>query len=205
MNNHILSVQKDNPDKNIKSDLIEIRQNNVKLMIHDMLQYIHSDIKLLDIGSGDGNLTKYICSQLNIKDFKCYDITPPDQNKMSMSTLLLKHNDNIPIHIFNGINIPEQNNSYDIVSSIFVLHHAGESQIKLLEDMIRISHKYLIILEDLNESQFIDRNKLHDKNGIFRTNREWIQLWEKYNLKLLNHNYCNNKDSPQYYYILMKQ
>ena len=202
MDNHIQSIQIDIDKKITTENLIKERKANVKLILEATKKYIQKDFKLIDIGSGDGNLSKYICDNLKIHEYKFYDIVKPEQNTQSISAMLLNHNESQEINIYDGKEIPESDNSYDIVSCIFVLHHTGENQIKVIEEMIRISKSYLIILEDLNELQFIERNKLHDKNGIFRTNKEWNDLWKKYNLIILEQGYCHNKDKPQYYYLL---
>lgn len=202
MDNHIQSIQIDLEGKVSEEELIKARKDNVKLILQATKKYIQKDFNLIDIGSGDGNLSKYICDELSISNYKFYDIVKPEQNKQSISAMLLNHNESQEINIYNGQNIPEPDNSYNIISCIFVLHHTGMNQIQIIKEMIRVSKSYIIILEDLNESQFKERNKLHDKNGIFRTNKEWNDLWIKYNLTILEQGYCHDKDKPQYYYLL---
>ena len=84
-------------------------------------------------------------------------------------------------------------------------HHAGpECQMPLLHDMIRVSKQYIIITEDLNEPPFVERNEMHDINGLFRTNAEWLALWGELKLEVLAEGTCNAPGTPQQYYLLRK-
>ena len=102
MDNHIQSIQIDLEGKVSEEELIKARKDNVKLILQATKKYIQKDFNLIDIGSGDGNLSKYICDELSISNYKFYDIVKPEQNKQSISAMLLNHNESQEINILRG-------------------------------------------------------------------------------------------------------
>ena len=81
---------------------------------------------------------------------------------------------------------------------------AGQAQVPLIHDMIRVSKKWLLICEDTNEPEFAERNFMHDQNGIFRTHVEWCEMWQRLGLNLVAEGRCNESGGPQQWYLLRK-
>eukprot|EP01052_Picozoa_sp_SAG31_P022223 SAG31_NODE_1756_length_7343_cov_2.790309_8_plen_233_part_00 len=162
-------------------------------------------LSICDVGSGNGWCAKYLSEQLKA-DIKCYDIVPPESNTQSVDAFVAEHNKGsfLPIGQFDGTNIPEDDGSFDAVSCLFVLHHASAAQIPLLRDMVRVAKTWLLILEDLNEPQFVERNRMHDINGVFRTQAEWQQVWVSLGLQCAEHGAVRDGSGPQYFFLLKK-
>ncbi len=82
---------------------------------------------------------------------------------------------------YNGERIPFPKNSVDIVLSEFVLHHAAENTISLLQQLYNIAKYCLIVAEDVtglnSEIKWQRRLFEHDPHGIFRSIKEWIGLF----------------------------
>lgn len=83
---------------------------------------------------------------------------------------------------YDGRTLPYGRNSYDIVIIGFVLHHAAQNTVGLLEQVREISRKHVVILEDLASPEYptewLDRNHRHQPGGVFRDDREWRRLFE---------------------------
>jgi len=75
--------------------------------------------------------------------------------------------------------IPEPSRSHDAVSFMNVLHHAANLTVPLLRQAADIARRYILITEDVDG--VTNRNLLHahDPQGIFRSDSEWKQLFER--------------------------
>lgn len=90
------------------------------------------EMRILDIGAGDCILSE----SLNNKG---YDVVSID--------VINKSRTNIKPVLYDGLNIPYPDNSFDVAILRFVLHHCYESE-RVLHEAMRVS-KYIIVSEDL--------------------------------------------------------
>lgn len=91
--------------------------------------------RILNVGSGDGVLSQYLRELGYIVedlDIRSYSVTGVE-----------------PI-IYDGVTIPFDNNTFDAVLCIYVLHHV-DHQKELLGEMSRVSKGQLIVAEDVGE------------------------------------------------------
>uniref|UniRef100_A0A6C0EAU0 Methyltransferase type 11 domain-containing protein n=1 Tax=viral metagenome TaxID=1070528 RepID=A0A6C0EAU0_9ZZZZ len=93
--------------------------------------------------------------------------------------------------IFDGKNIPYDDNTFDIVLCSFVLHHTNTWK-KLLLEMKRVA-KYVIIVENTPETDldwwFIKQHSKSDWGSClkcFKTTSQWKNIYYKLNFKLLS-------------------
>ena len=82
------------------------------------------------------------------------------------------------VNFFQGT-IPEPSRSHDAVSFMNVLHHAAKQTVPLLRQAADIARHFILITEDIDG--VTNRNLLHahDPQGIFRSDAEWKQLFER--------------------------
>ena len=82
------------------------------------------------------------------------------------------------VNFFQGT-IPEPSRSHDAVSFMNVLHHAANLTVPLLRQAANIARHFILITEDIDG--VTNRNLLHahDPQGIFRSDPEWKQLFER--------------------------
>ncbi len=83
---------------------------------------------MCDVGSGTGDLSAHIAGAVGAgpgSGLTCYDVCPPESNVQSISAMINQAN-KIDVKIFDGTSLPEEDASFDLVSCIFVLHHAGK-------------------------------------------------------------------------------
>lgn len=152
-----------------------------KKLCQDCQNFIKEGSKILDLGCGSAIIANEFQNYFKVKivglDIKDYRIFP------------------IPFRIYDGKNIPFEDNSFDIVLISYVLHHCQNPEI-ILKEAKRIGQK-IIIFEDLPEGILAKaRNKIHEliynfcfaKNSPplnFKTKKEWEEIFEKLELKLI--------------------
>ena len=135
------------------------------------------------------NLLRNI-SKNNIK-YVCIDLDSPQQTGQGGY-----HKDNDGL-TYDGRNLPFKKNEFELIIVNFVLHHASNNTLYLLEQIKNISSKYVLIGEDLSELNYSikwhNRNHKHQPGGIFRSNEEWQIIFKLYNLHL-THQYVIHRD-----------
>ena len=148
-----------------------------------LLQIIPSEIlqntnsKLLDLGSGDG----YIAEQLLQKNL---DVTKIDVENYD--------NSGENITLYDGKVLPYQNKSFNLVMVNFILHHT-HNLLDILQEVIRVSDKYIIISEDIIDTYFdkilgtihaITYDGIDYKNN-FHSSQEWNKIFSGLNLQVI--------------------
>jgi len=101
---------------------------------------------------------------------------------------------------YDGVTIPLQSKSKDLVIVNFVLHHAPDEALSLLRQIRDISKKYIIIGEDVaglnHEISWHVRNFQHQPGGLFRSDKEWQELFKMYKIKLFRKYIIHRNDDP---------
>lgn len=99
----------------------------------ELLDFIKEGDTILDFGCGDMSLSKYLLSQ---------------------KTIFLTGVDNVDYNVndvnfvkYDGGRLPFNDNKFDVVFAIFVLHHTSGPEFYLRE-LIRVSKKKIVICED---------------------------------------------------------
>lgn len=163
----------------IHDRLIHVRRVNV---LSDLLaRIIPRDMKVLDIGSGDG----WICSLLASKR--------PDLSVVAVDTFV-REQSRFPVAVYDGVRLPYEDNSFDVAVFIDVLHHVDEMS-RLLGEAVRVARRY-VILKDHYCSNRIDRailkymdNVSNEHFGValsynYKSREEWARIYEKAGLVL---------------------
>jgi hypothetical protein len=90
---------------------------------------------------------------------------------------------------FDGGTLPQATGSRDVVSFLFVLHHASGRTVSLLEHAKRVSRGHIVVLEDLQgETQRQAKQQFaHEWQGQFRADDEWRALFRLLGLRLVHH------------------
>lgn len=154
---------------NLKIHIIDALVNGARLP-----KLWRPSMRLLDVGAGHGFLDAFLACKFGTH-IKAYDI----RNSYQCPELLASP---FAINFFNGIRIPEPDQSFDGVSFISVLHHAANRTHFLLAEASRIARSYIIVVEELHlpGNAFIaQRNFRHDPQGVFRTYAEWMAIFEQ--------------------------
>jgi SAM-dependent methyltransferase len=167
-----------------KSNCFDYRINKTKDIIKNLK--LKQGSKILDIG---GNNYVDFCKNNNY-DYTMIDLKSPQKTGGGgyYSGGLT----------YDGRNLPFKKNTFDLVIVSFVFHHASNNTLFLLKQIKDISRKYILVGEDLSElnypMEWHKRNFEHQPGGVFRSDEEWKELFNLYNLKLIKQFAINHED-----------
>ena len=94
----------------------------------EIIEYIPKGVKVLDFGAGNCELSKYIGWRNNV--------TSIDIHKSCEKA-----------DIYDGYKLPYEDNSFDVVLSMFVLHHIPHNK-EIIHELQRVARNRVIIVED---------------------------------------------------------
>ncbi len=140
--------------------------------------YLEPQDKIIDIGSGPGSVTKVLRE-------KGHNVTPIDVEDLSFSPDLAPN-------IFDGKEIPFENNSFDVALLLTVLHHTKNPP-NLISEAKRVAKK-VIIIEDVYDNVFqkyltlftdsiVNLEFIHHPHNN-KTDVEWRDLFAKMSLNI---------------------
>ena len=156
---------------NTKSHMINAMEHKTNGTLKDLWR---PGMTLLDVGSGHAMLDAYFMAKHGI-EVTAFEVPNSYQCTEVLASPLL-------VHFFNGKKLPLDPATFDAVSFMSVLHHAGESTGQLLEQASRIARRWIIVLEDMAGKSYgkatAIRNKDHDPLAIFRSNFGWMQMFQ---------------------------
>jgi len=166
---------------------------------------------MCDVGAADGSLTAYIANGIGMRSV-AYDITTPDNNIYSQVPGSAEIGaTQTPVQLFDGRNIPQTSGTCTLTLFAYVLHHAAASTFKLLTEAIRVTPPtgYVLIAEDLaspTDAERSARNLMHDPHGVFRSDAEWVALFDTLGLEVLERGplFGDNAaqgEAPQQFYL----
>lgn len=127
----------------------------------------------LDVGAGTGALSVYLSEMLVSSAFTLCDVITPARA-------------NAPVRRIDGNGLDYADKSHDLVFFNYVLHHAADHTIALLNDARRIARRYVIITEDPKE-RVADCvwAYAHDRRATFRGLCEWRALFALMGFRLV--------------------
>ena len=155
----------------------------IKVLSRELAAFIDPGTKtLLDIGSGDGSISKLI----------------QDRNpslKISGIDIIARMSSAIPVKIYDGKQIPFGDNSFDICMFVDVLHHSLHVK-ELLTEARRVSGKYILIKDHVYKTRLDFRTlKFMDDVGNkpygvaleynYLTEKEWDTIFNELGLEIV--------------------
>jgi SAM-dependent methyltransferase len=161
----------------------KIKDRRVNVLANHICRLMPHNISILDVGCGDGKLAKMIAKIINCKTIHGIDV-------------LLRKNCAIPVTQFDGENIPFDDNSFDYILLVDVLHHTLSPE-KVFSECVRVCSKGIILKDHISNSS-IDYLTLRfmDKVGNSRYDVElphnylnttiWNTLFSGFKLKIEN-------------------
>ena len=157
-----------------------VHTNRVDTIAKTISKNLPNDInKILDIGCGDGLISKKINAALPKLNYTGIDV-------MERPTCHINYVS------FDGVNIPFQEKEFDAVQLIDVLHHTDNIE-KVLKNAIKYTNKYVIIKDhiylsklDFQTLKFMDwiGNAPHGVKVIynFQTEKKWEEIFRNNHL-----------------------
>lgn len=162
--------------------------------------FLNKEDRILDLGSG-------LCALVHEMIVRGFDMTPVDVSNISL------YPDIVP-QIYDGINLPFKDNSFDAVTVITVIHHTPDPEV-ILKECMRVGKRIVIVEDTYNNrfeqlyTYFMDSLLNLEFFGHPHSNKsdlEWKALFQKYKLKLVSEHhhkffgFCNSST-----YILDKK
>jgi SAM-dependent methyltransferase len=150
-----------------------------------LAELIPRDSHVLDVGCGDGLISHLLMEMRPDLSFQGIDV-------------LIRPVTKIPVEVFDGQSIPYENDSFDAVMLIDVLHHA-ENPLTLLEEVLRVSCNVVLIKDHILEGflagptlRFMDRvgNLRHDVSLRYEywPRERWVKAFESFGVQVTSWN-----------------
>jgi len=162
-------------------------------MCRDCREFIRKGDNLLDLGCGSAIAGKEFEKYFGIKVFGL-DIAD-------------KRVEQIPFQIFNGRDIPCEDDRFDCTLISYVLHHSREP-LALLKEAKRVTKGKVLVYEDVPEN-FLARifSGLHglsfalffqknEEKGVFKKAREWKDIFKNLGFKKVFEKKVNSNFDP---------
>ena len=140
-----------------------VEQERIQQVVLELISKIGTmeKIKVLDFGSGTGNLSLKFLEQ-NCEVTSC-DIS---QKSLNLIGKIAKNKENLNTVILTGKDLPFSSNTFDIVATYSVLHHVPD-YLNAVNEMIRVCKP--------NGLVYID----HERNDHFWFPGEKLKEWQK--------------------------
>ena len=116
-----------------------------RILASRIAELIPRDAHILDVGTGDGQIAALI------------ELRRPDV-RIEGIDLKVRERTDIPVTAFDGRRIPFEDDSFDVLMFVDVLHHAGDPLL-LLREAVRVSRHGLIV-KDHTSDGFLARTTL---------------------------------------------
>jgi SAM-dependent methyltransferase len=140
---------------------------------------VDKKLTIMDIGGGYGEKGDMI-EKMHPHTFKysCVDVTAQGRCKE-----------------FDGAKMPHADNSFDIVTFVYSLHHAGDAVFSLLREAKRVAKRHVVVLDDLMgttdhtlDFQFGHGGCQNEKDSprvcMFRSDKEYREIFGLLDLKI---------------------
>ena len=92
---------------------------------------IPQNSSVLDVGSGDGRIDNLLLKQRNDLNLQGVEVSTRTQS-------------GFPVTYFDGVNLPFEQQSFDIVMFVDVLHHTNDPMV-LLREAVRVARKAIVL------------------------------------------------------------
>jgi SAM-dependent methyltransferase len=119
-----------------------IHKRRISALCDWCVRLIPLNSKVLDVGCGDGQLTRLIANKR--PDVSIFGIDVLQRPKATM-----------PVETFDGNSIPYDDSSFDVLMFVDVLHHT-EQPMTLLREAVRVARRAILIKDHLPEGILAD-------------------------------------------------
>lgn len=126
----LLCARKDEVARRIFRDR---EDREIEKRIETMKSFVGKGDRVLDVGAGKGVMGERLQRDLGVEVVGVDVVDYADAE--------------IPIHPYDGKRLPFEDRSFDVVFLSFVLHHTDDHD-SLMNEVIRCTHKKIMILED---------------------------------------------------------
>ena len=156
----------------------------IEVLSRELAKIIPDHASVLDVGAGSGEIASRILQQRPDITISGIDVVPRKDSA-------------IPISYYDGLTIPYDNNSFDCVMCIDMLHHSDSIE-HVLEEVKRVS-KNVVVIKDHNCNSAIARKIISFTDGFankphgvpmtynYLSRSQWLNLWDDLELDCLSY------------------
>lgn len=159
----------------------KILGRRIRVLSEHIAELIPPGASVLDVGCGSGDIDRLI-------------MKGRDDVKISGVDVLVREDTAIPVREYDGHTIPYEENSFNVVMFVDVLHHTQNIE-ELLSEARRVSRQYVVMKDHTLEGLFSQRRlKFMDWVGNRRfgvsltynyyTKEQWFKTFEKVGLSV---------------------
>ncbi len=190
--------------KNLLNDIhnIAIFKRRIQILSRLLAKELNTGKSVLDVGCGDGSLAKSISSLNPALEFHGIDVA-------------LRPEIAISAELYDGYVIPFEDNSFDWITIVDVLHHTDDPSI-VLKECARVARNGVVIKDHTRQGflggptlQFMDwiGNKGHDVRlpYNFLSKTQWCDLFNRLDLAIISWNENLNIYRPPFNYLFDRQ
>ena len=114
-----------------------VARRRARVLSHQLAEMIPQDAKLLDVGCGDGEIA-WMVGQ-----------TRPDLTIRGVD-VLVRQQTRITVEPYDGLTLPYEANSYDVVTLVDVLHHCDQPT-EVLREAGRVARQAVVIKDHIRQ------------------------------------------------------
>lgn len=155
--------------------------SHTRRIVNLLSGYLYNGQKILDYGAGDCRIAQEIIRRFQV------DVTPLDVTDYNKT--------NLKLFLYDGKKIPFPDKCFDLVTSVFVLHHSTD-QLNNIRELKRVAKSKIIIIEDTPKNKFEKLtwrfwdwllNLGHNVAMAYsaRTQKEWLKIFKENGLKIV--------------------
>jgi len=112
-----------------------VHPRRVEVLRRHLLPLLPNEATVLDVGCGDGLLAK------------CLSDGKPGVTVQGID-VVLRPNTHVPVTVYDGMRIPFEDASFDVIMYVDVLHHAGDP-LMLLREAARVASEAILIKDHI--------------------------------------------------------
>ncbi len=158
-----------------------VAQRRARVLSGHLARMIPSGARVLDVGCGDGSIAGLVAEQRRDLGMAGIDV-------------LMRPDARIAVSQFDGRVIPYDDDSFDTVMFVDVLHHT-EDPISLLREAVRVTRRAIVIKDHMCDGWLADRtlrlmdvvgNARHGVSILFNywTHQRWLDAFGELNLRI---------------------
>lgn len=119
-----------------------VEGRRVGVLVRHLMDLVPDGASVLDVGCGDGRLAHALAN------------ARPDVTVCGLD-VLVREDAAIPVEAFDGVHLPAEDDAFDIVLFVDVLHHTDDAE-ALLREAKRVARRFVVLKDHTRDGLFAD-------------------------------------------------